>query len=254
MKCIVPLAAAAALATIAVTGCSTGGLPGASAATGSVATIGGASPATITGKDLITILNRVAEGRGISTSKVVGLADSKAYVKRDISGPYSTTITKNLTVAGGWLKPSACKPILNALGLVGEKKIASAGWQGSALVVGKDQISVASAPAAAGATGFVTETAALVGRLQSACPTMHVKNGSLTSTFVVKEIAATTHGSRTIAYEELQRFSDPTISAETDETMETSEGNLVVIVLSAKPDASRMEALANATLAAAGKN
>ncbi len=207
-----------------------------------------ASTATVTGQDLITILKRVAAQRHVSPS-ISGLAQSKAFVKGDIAGANAHTITGNLTAGGGTFTPASCAKPLNALGIVGESKIAEDGWQGAAMAVGHGQISLGSAPSASAAAAVLSQTASLVNQIASQCTHMKVTNKAESLTFTVAPADATTDGDHTVAYTEVEKYQDGTSS--TAETVEAVYGNLYIAAISTSPKQSELQANVNAVIAAA---
>jgi hypothetical protein len=258
------LAATAAVVALVLTGCSPGVLPGgipgaggsagssaaagAGGATAAAAASGNGSTATITGDDLVAILKKVAAERHVP-AKIIGTAQSKAFVKADISGPNSHTVTGNLTDGGGKFTPASCAKPLNSLGILGESMIAQDGWEGAAMVVGDDQISLGSAPSAADAAALVTQTSSLVKLISSQCPMMSITNKAAYATFVVKPVSASSDSSETVAYQEVEGYQDGT--SDTGETVVAVYGNLYIAVISATPKASELQANVNAVIAAA---
>ena len=249
MKLRGPFVATAVVVAFALTGCSAGVLPGGiPGAAGGNAAAGSQPTKSFTGDDLVAILKKVAASRHVAAN-VVGTAQSKAFVKADVSGPKAHTITGNLTDGGGKFAPASCAKPLNALGILGESMIAQDGWEGAAMVVGDDQISLGSAPSAADAAALVSQTSSLVRLISSQCPMMSITNKAAYATFAVKPVTASSDSSETVAYQEVEGYQDGT--SDTGETVAAVYGNLYIAVISATPKASELQANVNAVIAAA---
>jgi hypothetical protein len=247
VKITLPILASAVVLTLALAGCSSGGLPAGSSTSagnnGSGTSQNNGPTGSYSASDLVAILKKTEAARGLT-----GKINDNAQLKALATNGGTKSFTSEFAAAGESFQPKACGDLLDSLIAASEKELKSNDWRGASVVTTNDIISIAAASSASTTDSLLTDTKNIMSQLTSKCATMTIKAASISLGFTITPVTATTNADQTYAYEE-----DITSSGTVTKTLtiEAVYGNLYIGDVSiTNPKLSDIEANVNAVIAA----
>jgi hypothetical protein len=240
MKSRTPIAAFAILvAALALTGCSTGGLPGVSAG------IGATGPTNNYSADgLVALLMKAKAQRNLG-----GSIQTDSQIK-SAAKPSTHGMTTDLKAEGQKLTPAGCGQLLDSLAAEFAVVVYNSSWKAATLVESEGALDLGSTANSVDALAVLAKTKGIMDQVDSKCSTMRLTDGSGDAVkFTIREVPATSNAGATFAYEQI--IYAPGVTQKTV-TMEAVYGNLFIgdVVLQS-PNIPSMEANINAVVAAA---
>jgi hypothetical protein len=249
VKFTIPIAASAVILSLALAGCSSGGLPGTAIGAGSGGSGGSGGSASgptknYSANDLVTILQTAQKAQGLS-----GTVQDNTQLKKLQASGGSKSFTQEFAASGGTFSPASCGTKLDSLVALGEQLFDKKEWIGASLNASTDILDVAATSNTAATGALFQRTKSIMANIAAQCPTMVIRDAGISIGFTIKAITATTNGDNTYGYEE-----DISESGTTTKTItvEASYGNLYVGDVSiTDADLTKVEANVNAVIAAA---